>query len=387
MLNKFTNFNFKGKRVLLRVDFNVPLVDFEVVDDFRIRQSLGTIKYLIQKKAKVILISHFGQPQGKVVEELRLTPIQSKLSQLLKRPVLKADDCLGEKVERLIREMKEGEVLLLENLRFHSGEERNEKSFAQALSSLADVYVNDAFSVSHRTHASIVGLPQYLPSFSGFLLEKEITLLSQIVQDPSRPLVVLIGGAKIENKISVIKTFLTKADYLLLGGKVANSLLSFRGVYAHRENLSDEMRGMIREISLDTKNLYLPEDGLVSSDLLGQGNFRELEVSRVKEGELILDLGPKTIKNYSVIIQKAKTIFWAGPLGFFENPSFRSGTQKIAEAIVKNKKAFKIAGGGETNEIIKELGLRQGFNYLSTGGGAMLEFLSGKKLPGVEALK
>ena len=305
------DFDVKNKKVLVRCDFNVPLNDKgEIEDDFRIRQALPTIKYLIEKGAKVILMSHLANNKS-------LAPVRKRLSEYLS----------GE------------EFTLLENLRRDKREEENDAEFAEELAELGNIYINDAFSVCHRTHASIVGLPKYLPSGAGFLLEKEVMVLSGILTGAERPLVVIIGGVKIESKGKVINQFLKKADYLLLGGKIADA------------------------VSINSQNLYLPKDK--NSDF---------------------DIGPKTIKMFSEIIQKAKTVFWAGPLGWFEKKEFETGTKEIAKAITENKRAFKVAGGGDTIFALLKFGLRDKFDHISTGGGAMLKFLSGEKLPGLEAL-
>ncbi|MDP3995887.1 MAG: phosphoglycerate kinase [bacterium] len=382
------NFDFKDKRVLLRCDFNVPLdKQGNILDDFRIRQALPTIQYLIKEGAKVILMSHLGKPGGKEADGLKLDPVRDRLAECLGSPVLKAADCLGDLVEKQVFEMKEGEILLLENLRFHKEEEEGDDAFAKKLAKLGDVYVNDAFGVSHRPHASIVGVPKFLPSFAGFLLEKEVYFLSKILDNPVRPVVALVGGAKIENKISVIKSFLEKADHLLLGGKIANSVLGVKGIWLDGKGLTQETIRMIKEVPLTSTKFHLPIDALVSLDNSGKSYVKESALADIKENELLLDIGPETINIFSKIIQEAKTIIWVGPFGFFENPLFAKGTKEIAKAIADNKEAFKVAGGGETLEFINKIGLADKFDHVSTGGGAMLEFLSGKVLPGIAALK
>jgi len=338
------DFDFKNKRVLVRCDFNVPLDSKGIIqDDFRIKQAVSTINYLVGKKAKVILMSHLGQPKGKIIKTLKLSPIQKKLEKHLNFSISKADDCIGKKVEEQTSKIKEGGVLLLENLRFYKEEEDNDPKFAKKLSDLADIYINDAFSVSHRTHASIVGVSQYLPSGAGFFFVIEIEVLSKVLKSPKRPLIVVIGGAKIKDKAGVIKQFEKKADYVLIGGKVAE---------------------FVKKVN---KNVFLPIDG-------------------IGEGGLILDIGPITIDNFSKIIKKAKMVLWVGPMGLSENPLFEKGTKEIAKAIANNKKAYKIAGGGDTIFALKKFGFREKFDHISTGGGATLNFLSGKELPGLKAL-
>jgi phosphoglycerate kinase len=381
-------FDFKNKKVLLRCDFNVPLdLQGNVLDDFRIRQALPTINYLLERGAKVILMSHLGSPKGKIVDNLRLDPVQKKLIELLQKPVVKVADCLGPEVERQASLLSGGEVLLLENLRFHSGEEEGEDGFAKNLAVLGDIYINDAFGACHRAHASISLLPKFLPSGAGLLLEKEISSLSKVLQDPIRPVVALVGGAKIESKILVIKSFLEKADHLLLGGKIANSVLGVKGVWIDGQGLSPEIIQMIEQMPLTSTKLHLPIDALVSADISGQSYVKESALAEIKKDELLLDIGPETINIFSRIIQEAKTIVWVGPFGLFENPLFARGTAEMAKAIVGNKQAFKVAGGGETLELINKLGLANEFNHISTGGGAMLAFLSGEILPGIAALK
>ncbi|PIV44923.1 MAG: phosphoglycerate kinase [Candidatus Nealsonbacteria bacterium CG02_land_8_20_14_3_00_37_10] len=381
-------FDVKNKRVLVRCDFNVPLSDKgEILDDFRIKESIRTIEYLIKKEAKVILMSHLGRPEGRVVKELRLTPVQNRLMEYLDLSVVKAPDCVGSEIEKWTYEMQPGEILLLENLRLHKEEEKGDLNFAKELARLGDIYINDAFGASHRPHASITGVPKFLPSAAGFLLQKEVDVLSGILAHPKRPLVAIVGGVKIESKIMVIKTFLEKADHLLLGGEIANSVLAVKGIWLFGERPSKEAVEEIKKVPLTSTKLHLPVDVLASSDSSGKAYVRQSALAEVKKDELLLDIGSETIDIFSRIIKEARTIVWSGPLGFFENPLFEKGTKEIAQAIIRNHRAFKVVGGGETMEFINKIGLTEKFNHVSTGGGAMLEFLSGKKLPGVEALK
>jgi len=388
MFKTLENFNFKNKRVLVRADFNVPLDKKGVIEDeFRLKQALPTIKYLVKNRAKVILMSHLDNPQGKVVEGLKLTSIREKLKGYLSANIIKTDDCVGKKVENRIKEMKEGEILLLENLRFHKEEKENNPEFAKSLANLADVYVNDAFGSSHRAHASIVGVPKYLPSAAGLLLEKEISVLSNILKKPKRPLVAIIGGAKILSKIKVIKHFLKEADHLLIGGKIANAILIVKGICIGRVWPPEETVKDIESINLTSSNLHLPVDAIISPTPEGDFYTRKEAPGKVRTDELILDIGPETIKIFSEIIKSAKTIVWAGPLGFFEEPLFENGTRSIAEAIVRNKQAFKVAGGGDTIFSLSKFHLRERFDHVSTGGGAMLAFLGGEELPGLKVLE
>jgi len=408
------DFNFKGKRVLVRCDFNVPLDDKgNILDDFRIRETIPTIEYLTKKGAKVILISHLDDPGGRVVESLRLTPIQDRLMEYLDVSITKAQDCIGKEIEKWVSSMQPGEILLLENLRFHKGEEEfaedslhltphpalrgsaNEENFAKELAKLADIYINDAFGACHRNHASIVLLPKYLPSGAGLLLEKEIKVLSKILKRPWRPLVAIIGGIKISTKIKVIEKFLEKADHLILGGQIANSILEGKGLHSPTallpEGLAPELIKKIEEINLTNPKLHLPVDGVISlADLkagLQENYLRKGAIGQVRKEEMVYDIGPETIKFFSQIIKEAKMILWSGPLGMYEEKKFEVGTKEIAENIIRNYSAFKIAGGGDTVSAIAKFGLIDKFDHVSTGGGAMLEFLSKEKLPGIEALR
>ena len=345
MLKTLKDFSFENKRVLVRCDFNVPLAQKRgiILDDFRIKQTLPTIEYLIEKGAKLLLISHLGRPGGKVVENLRLTPIQNRLMEYLDVQVSKAPDCVGEEIEKWSREMQPGEILLLENLRFHKEEEENNEVFAKELAKLGDIFINDAFSVCDRNHASIVGIPKYLPSGEGFLLEKEVKVLSKIIENPITPLVAIFGGRegdfKAINKISEI------ANWILIGGLIK------------------------KEIEMKNIHLKYPSKIIEPIDNI--------------DGK---DIGPQTINLFKEKISQAKTIFWSGPLGKIEEEEFSKGTKKIAKAIIESK-AFSVVGGGETVEFINKIGLAEKLNHVSTGGNAMLVFLAGDKLPGLEALK
>ncbi len=346
MFKTIRDFNVADKRALVRCDFNVPLDDKgNILDDFRIKETIPTIEYLIQNKARVILMSHLGRPKGKTVEELRLTPVQDRLMEYLDLSVTKAPDCIGKKIEEWTHQMQEGEVLLLENLRFHKEEEENDENFAKELSKLGDLYINDAFGASHRAHASIVGTPKLLPAAAGFLLEKEIKVLTGLRDNPPKPLIAIIGGAKVEKKVKLINKLSEMADFVLTGGLIQKEAKEKNIQFTHPEKI----------------------------------------VEPVDEAARGRDIGPKTIELFKGKIALAKTIFWNGPLGEIEKEEFARGTKAIAEAIVGSS-AFSIVGGGETVECINQLGLGEGFGHLSTGGGAMLEFLSGEVLPGLQAL-
>ena len=341
------DFDVANKRVLVRCDFNVPLNEKgEILDDFRIKKTIPTIEYLIEKEAKVILMSHLGRPEGKVAEEFRLTPAQEKLTDYLDISVAKAPDCIGAEIEKWSKEMQSGEVLLLENLRFHKEEEENDENFAQELAKLGDIYINDAFGCSHRAHASIVGVAKLLPSGAGLLLEKELLCLTELSTNPAKPLVAIIGGKKVEDKIKIINKISEVADFVLVSGLIKKEI--------------------------DEKNIKLeyPEKIIGPVDEIGGGK----------------DVGQETVKLFRDKTMQAKTIFWNGPLGKIEEKEFSLGTEGLTKAIIDSG-AFSVVGGGETVEFINQFGLGEKFSHLSTGGGAMLEFLSGEELPGIKVLE
>ena len=343
------SFNFKDKRVLVRCDFNVPLdKQGNIVDDFRIKKTIPTIEYLIKKGAKLLLMSHLGRPGGKVIESLRLRPVQDKLMEYLDVSITKARDCIGEEVEDWIGQMQPGEILLLENLRFHKEEEANGENFAKELSRLGDIYINDAFGACHRPHASIVGLPKYLPCGAGLLLEKEVRVLEGLIQRAKKPLVAIIGGKKVETRLKLINAICEIADLVLI-----NCLMAI-------------------ELKKKRKNIQLkcPQKIIASVDA-------------AKEN---MDIGEKTIKLFKEKISRAKTIFWSGPLGAIEKEEFSNGSREIAKAIIESR-AFSVVGGGETVKFVNKLSLASKFNHLSTGGGAMLDFIVDGELVGIEALR
>lgn len=384
-MKSVTEFNLKEKKVLVRCDFNVPIKNGIVLDDFRIRQSISTISYLIKKQAKIILISHLGRPDGKVNKEYSLRQIVPTLEKLLKRDVKFLDDCIGKKVEDEINKMGPGDVILLENLRFHKGEEENNDCFTGKLIKLGEVYINDAFSVCHRKHASIVGIPKYLPSGSGLLLEDEINALSKVSNNPERPLVTIIGGAKILSKTNVINHFLSVADHILLGGKIANIILQAKGVSIGISGFSPEIIEKVEDIKLTNISLHLPIDVAVCLQGAKEGYVRYSAIGNVHKDEHIFDLGPETVKIFSKIIEKAKTVFWSGPLGYVEDKRFVKSSLAIANKIIESG-AFSVVGGGDTDAFLAKYKLREQFSHVSTGGGAMLMYLSGRELPGIKAL-
>jgi len=383
------DFEFQNKRVLLRCDFNVPLSEKrEILDDFRIRKTLPTIEYLKQKQAKIILISHLGDSEKGKEKKYSLKPIASRLEELLNQKINFIPDCLGRNVEKKIEKMKAAEVILLENLRFYPEEKENEPNFVRKLAQLGDIFVQDGFGVCHRSHASVVGIPRILPAACGFLLAEEIAILSQVLENPDRPLIVIIGGVKISTKIELVRQFLERADHLLLGGKIANTLLKVKGLYIKEpwEEEEEKLLKVLERINLTNPKLHLPVDGIIALSSSEERYLRQGAVGTLRKEEEIFDIGPETIETFKKIIESAKMIVWNGPLGYFEKPPFDKGTTEIAKAIVESD-AFSIAGGGETIEFINKNGLTEKFNHISTGGGAMLDFLSGQLLPGIEVLE
>ena len=380
-----------GKRVLVRVDFNVPL-DGEarvITDDSRIRATLPTIKYLIDQGARVILCSHLGRPKGKVVEKLRLAIVGQHLSQILGQQVVVTRDCIGSEVEKAIEKLRNGDVLLLENIRFHPEEEENDASFAQALAQLADLYVNDAFSASHRTHASIVGVTNYLPTVAGLLVEKELKVLAGVLANPVHPFAGLVGGAKVSDKISVLENILDKVDCLLIGGGMAATLLKAKsyevGLSVVEEDKLDFAVKLMEDAARQGVRLLLPVDVVVADGLSADAKARTVAIENISPHLRIVDIGPLTIKGFSKELDGCKTVFWNGPMGIYEIPQFAQGTQAMAR-LLASLKATTVIGGGSTAEIVIEMGLADKMTFVSTGGGASLRFLGGRTLPGVEAL-
>lgn len=380
------DFNVGGKRVIVRCDFNVPLSEAgEVEDDYRIREALPTINYLAQNGAKVILMSHLD-PESEGVTNISLAPVAKRLSDILQKEIKLAPDCVGNEAKEIVNQMKDSDILLLENLKRHEGEIKNDAEFAKELASLADIYVNDAFGTSHRKYASVQGITQFITSCAGMLLEKEITALSRVMDNPSKPFVAIIGGAKISSKANMIRSFMESGADVIVGGKIANTILSLKDILAGREVKENE-RKAAENINLDSPDLYIPIDLIASEDLKGETGTRITEPNDVKENELALDIGPKSVEMFSKIIKSAKTIIWAGPMGLFEEEKFANGTREIAKAIANNSGAYKIAGGGDTISAISKFNLSENFNHISTGGSAMLSFLGGDKLPAIEALE
>ncbi|MBN1871571.1 MAG: phosphoglycerate kinase [Candidatus Omnitrophica bacterium] len=379
----------KNKRVIVRVDFNVPLDEhIRITDDSRIKGALPTIKYLIEHGAKVILMSHLGRPKGKVKDEFRLTPVAERLSALLGINVKKTDDCIGKEVSDAANSLKAGEVLLLENLRFHVEEEKNDPAFAKQLASLADIYVNDAFGTCHRAHASTEGITKYLPSVAGFLVSKEIEYFEKATKNPDKPYIAILGGAKVSDKIDVITNLSKKVDAILIGGAMAYTFLKSLGVNIGNSKLEEDKIDLAKEILSNAKskgvNIILPADHVIA-DKIDANAHTETVDKEIPEGKIGLDIGPKTVKKFEDVLGKAKTVIWNGPVGFFEIKPFSKGTEEIAR-FLSNSAATTIIGGGDTAAAVYELGLSDKMSHISTGGGASLEYLEGKELPGISAL-
>jgi phosphoglycerate kinase len=393
-MNKMTvrDIDVAGKKVLVRVDFNVPvdLKTGEITDDSRIRASLPTIKYLLERKASIILMSHFGRPKGKVVNDMRLAPVAKRLSQILKQPVKTTDDCIGPEVEKAVKALKPGDVLLLENLRFHAEEEAGDAGFAKALASLGDIYVNDAFGTSHRAHASISGIARYLPAVAGFLLEKEINTLGSLIEKPAHPFTALFGGAKVSDKVAVLKNIMKKVDCLLIGGGMAATFLKAQSYNVGTSLVETESvetaAGLLKEAKKSGVRILLPVDAVVADELNSESKAEVVAIDKIPPMKMIADIGPKTVALFSQELKRSKTVFWNGPMGVHEIPQFAKGTHALAK-LIAGLKATTVVGGGSTAEVIDSMGLTDKVTFVSTGGGASLEFLGGDELPGVTALR
>ncbi len=390
MKKTLKDFNFKGKKTLVRVDFNVPLEEGKITDDTRIRAALPTIEYLTRQGARVILMSHLGRPKGQVVDSLRLDPVAERLANLLNQEVSKVDKCVGKGVKETVAKLRDGEVLVLENTRFYPEEKANDPEFSKKLAELADVFVSDAFGAAHRAHASTVGVTAYLPSVAGFLMQRELDALGQVMENPEKPFVAILGGAKVSDKIGVIRNLLNKVDYLLVGGGIANTLLAASG-YQMGESLVEEdkldlAKELIQEAQESGTELVLPTDLVIADQFSKQANYRVVPVDQVPEDWQSLDSGgPETLQRYTEIIKQAKTVIWNGPIGVFEIDIFAKGTNTIA-AVLAESKATTIIGGGDSAAAVKKAGLTDKMTHISTGGGASLMFMEGKPLPGVIAL-
>ena len=384
--------NVRGKRVLVRVDFNVPRnkETGEITDDARMRAALPTLQYLIDNGAKVIVMSHLGRPKGKVVEELRLTEVGKHLAELLGKPVKKLDDCIGPDVEAAVADMKDGDVVLLENVRFYPQEEKNDVHFAKELAKLGDIYVNDAFGTAHRAHGSTAGVGVFLPSVTGYLMKKELTALGNALMRPVKPFVAIIGGAKISDKIGVVSYLIGKANTIIIGGGMANTFLAAQGYDMKASLVELESIRVAKETLEQAKNagtdLLLPVDVTIAAAFDAPETAKAADIDAIDDGWMALDIGPKTIENYVAKIKDAKTIIWNGPMGVFEQDVFAVGTNALAKAVAESE-AYSVVGGGDSVAAVKKSGMADKINHISTGGGDSLEFMEGRILPGLAIIE
>lgn len=378
-----------GKRVFVRVDFNVPLENGVITDDTRIRETLPTIKYLIEKGAKVILASHMGRPKGEFVDSMRLTPAAVRLGELLGKPVAKADEAVGDAVKAQIAELKNGDVLVLENVRFYKGEEKNDAELAKQFAELADLFVNDAFGAAHRAHSSTAGIAQYLPAVSGLLMEKELDVLGKALSNPERPFTAIIGGAKVKDKIDVIDNLINLSDNLILGGGLCFTFLKAQGYSIGASMLDEEKLELAKTFINKAKekgvNLLIPVDVVVADKFDANAETKIVDVDAIPDGWLGLDIGPKTSKIYADTIKNSKLVVWNGPMGVFEMDAFAAGTKAVGEACAETA-GYTVIGGGDSAAAVEKFNLGSKMDHISTGGGASLEFMEGKALPGVVAL-
>nr|WP_306976354.1 phosphoglycerate kinase [Alkalibacillus salilacus] len=379
----------QGKRVFCRVDFNVPMSKGEISDDTRIQAALPTIMYLIQNGAKVILASHLGRPDGEVVEELRLDPIAQHLSNYLEQPVFKTDDVYSEDVSKAVGEVEEGDVMLLENVRFEKGEKKNDEALAKQFASLADLYVNDAFGAAHRAHASTEGIAHHLPAVSGFLLEKEIEVLGKALDNPERPFTAIIGGAKVKDKIGVIDHLIDRVDHLLIGGGLSYTFIKALGHEIGQSLLDedniDSAKQFIQKAKDKGVSLHLPVDITVADDFSEEANTKVVPIDEIPSDWEGLDIGSETVENFSQIISDSKLVIWNGPMGVFEYEAFANGTKSVAKALSETE-GYTVIGGGDSASAVEKFNYADQMDHISTGGGASLEFMEGKVLPGVAAL-
>ncbi|WP_277679440.1 phosphoglycerate kinase [Gracilibacillus dipsosauri] len=390
-MNKQTikDIDVKGKKVFCRVDFNVPMKDGAITDDTRIKAALPTIDYLSKQGAKVILASHLGRPGGEVVEELRMDAVAKRLSDLTNQTVVKTDQVYGDEVNQAVSELNDGDILLIENVRFEPGETKNDPALAKEFANLADFFVNDAFGAAHRAHASTSGVAEHIPSAAGFLLEKELEVLGKALSNPDRPFTAIIGGAKVKDKIGVIDNLLDKVDNLIIGGGLAYTFVKARGFEVGKSLLEEDKIDLAKEYMQKAKdkgvNFVMPEDVIVADDFSNDANTKEVDIDSIPADLEALDIGPKTREKYAKIVADSKLVIWNGPMGVFELETFANGTKAVADALSKTE-GYTVIGGGDSAAAVEKFGYASQMDHISTGGGASLEFMEGKELPGVSVL-
>lgn len=391
MLNKKTmkDIDVKGQRVFVRVDFNVPMADGAITDETRIRAAIPTIEYLVEQGAKVILASHLGRPKGEVKEDMRLTAVGIRLAELMGKPVTKLDESIGQAVEEAVANMQDGDILLLENVRFHAGEEKNDPTLAQQFAQLADIYVNDAFGAAHRAHASTEGIAKHIPAVSGFLMQKELDVLGKALSNPEHPFTAIIGGAKVKDKIGVIESLLEKVDHLIIGGGLSFTFIKAQGHDIGKSLLEEDKIELAKSFIENAKakgvQLHMPVDAVVANEFSQDAETQIVDVDAIPADWMGLDIGPKTAANYAEVIKNSKLIIWNGPMGVFEMDKFANGTKTVADAMATTA-GYTVIGGGDSAAAVEKFEVADKMDHISTGGGASLELMEGKELPGIVAL-
>ncbi len=391
MLNKKTmkDIDVKGQRVFVRVDFNVPMADGAITDETRIRAAIPTIEYLVEQGAKVILASHLGRPKGEVKEDMRLTAVGIRLAELMGKPVTKLDESIGQAVEEAVANMQDGDILLLENVRFHAGEEKNDPTLAQQFAQLADIYVNDAFGAAHRAHASTEGIAKHIPAVSGFLMQKELDVLGKALSNPEHPFTAIIGGAKVKDKIGVIESLLEKVDHLIIGGGLSFTFIKAQGHDIGKSLLEEDKielaKSFIEKAKAKGVQLHMPVDAVVANEFSQDAETQIVDVDAIPADWMGLDIGPKTAANYAEVIKNSKLIIWNGPMGVFEMDKFAYGTKTVADAMATTA-GYTVIGGGDSAAAVEKFEVADKMDHISTGGGASLELMEGKELPGIVAL-